>query len=88
MTKESQVVNELFEQWILDAQTKLDEENFFTKIKSYLVSTLPEICGKCIPCRDGVVKLESLLDQYKDGTATLKTLKDIEQLTYNLRSSR
>ena len=88
MTSKSQDVNVLFEQWVLDSDTKLEEKDFFTHIKSYLLSTHPEICGKCIPCRDGVVKLESLFDQYINNEATLKTLKDIERIVYNLRASR
>jgi len=88
MTTKSQDVNVLFEKWILDSDTKMAEDNLFKNIKSYLESTHPEICGKCIPCRDGVIRLEKLLDKYIDGEATLKTLKEIEQLTYNLRASR
>ncbi|MEC9485573.1 MAG: NADH-ubiquinone oxidoreductase-F iron-sulfur binding region domain-containing protein [Candidatus Izemoplasma sp.] len=86
--KESQVVNELFEKWIEDAKTKLNEDNFFLKINEYLESTHPEICGKCAPCRDGVPRLEALLKEYKEGNATLKTLKEIEDIVNNLRSSR
>jgi len=88
MTTKSQDVNVLFEQWILDGETKLVEEQMFVNIKSYLESTHPEICGKCSPCRDGVVKLESLFDKYIQGEATLKTLKEIERMVYNLRASR
>lgn len=88
MTTKSQDVNVLFEQWVLDSDTRLEEKDLFTQIKSYLLSTHPEICGKCIPCRDGVVKLESLFDQYINSEATLKTLKDIERIVYNLRASR
>ncbi len=88
MTTKSQDVNALFEQWILDAETRLQEEDMFTKIKSYLESTHPEICGKCIPCRDGVPKLERLFDKYIQGEATLKDLKEIERIVYNLRASR
>ena len=88
MTSKSQEVNVLFEKWILDADTKLDETDFFKNLKSYLESCHPEICGKCIPCRDGVVKLESLLDKYIEGEATLKTLKEVERIVYNLRASR
>ncbi|AIO18670.1 NADH-ubiquinone oxidoreductase-F iron-sulfur binding region [Candidatus Izimaplasma bacterium HR1] len=88
MTSKSQEVNVLFEKWILDADTKLDREELFSNVKSYLESTHPEICGKCIPCRDGVVKLESLFEQYIQGEATLKTLKEIERIVYNLRASR
>ena len=88
MITKSQEVNVLFEKWILDASTKLNQENVFSEIKSYLESTHPEICGKCIPCRDGVLKLESLFDQYINKEATLKTLDEIERLVNNLRASR
>jgi len=36
MTTKSQDVNVLFEQWILDGETKLVEEQMFVNIKSYL----------------------------------------------------
>lgn len=88
MSTESQNVRELFESWILDAETKLDEQDLVSNMKNYLVSQHPEICGKCTPCRDGVVRMEKLLDEYLSGTATLKTLKELEQTTYNLRASR
>ena len=88
MTTESLDVNKLFEKWILDADTKMDEIDLVLKIKEYLESEHPEICGKCTPCRDGVVRIETLLDMYVDGTATLKTLKELESLVYNLRASR
>ncbi len=88
MTSKSQDVNVLFEKWILDADAKMAVNNLFVNVKSYLESTHPEICGKCVPCRDGVVKLESLIELYINETATLKTLKEIERLVLNLRASR
>ncbi|MCF7927367.1 MAG: hypothetical protein K9L74_07335 [Candidatus Izimaplasma sp.] len=88
MTDKSQNINELFEKWILDSEIKLNEESLIKNLLSYLEGQHPEICGKCTPCRDGVIKLETLLKRYQDKTATLKTLDDIEKLTYNLRSSR
>ncbi len=88
MTTESRDVNNLFEKWVLDADTKLSELDLVKNIKTYLESQHPEICGKCTPCRDGVVKIEKLLDKYIDGTATLDTLSEFEKLTYNLRASR
>lgn len=88
MITESSDVKKLFEKWILDADAKLDEKGLVEKVKSYLESQHPEICGKCTPCRDGVVKMERLLDKYLDNTATIKTLNELEQLTYNLRASR
>ena len=88
MTTESRDVNQLFEKWILDADTKLNEVDLVENIRVYLESQHPEICGKCTPCRDGVIRMEKLLEKYVDKTATLKTLREIEQLTYNLRASR
>lgn len=88
MMTESVDVKQLFEKWILDADTKMNEKDLVTEIQNYLSSQHPEICGKCTPCRDGVVRIETLLAQYVDGTATLKTLKEIEQLTHNLRAAR
>jgi len=88
MTTESLDVKQLFEKWILDADTRLDELDLVSKIKEYLVSQHPEICGKCTPCRDGVIRIENLLDMYVDGTATIKTLNEIEILVNNLRASR
>lgn len=88
MTTKSLDVNALFEQWILDGETRLAEDDLFPRIKLYLESTHPEICGKCIPCRDGVVRLESLMEQYINNKATLKTLQEIERLVLNLRASR
>lgn len=88
MTTESISVSKLFEKWILDGDTKLNEIDLVLKIKDYLVSQHPEICGKCTPCRDGVIKIEVLLDKYINGSATIKTLNELESLVYNLRASR
>lgn len=88
LATESLNVKELYEKWILDAKTKLTEEDLVPRVKEYLIGQHPEICGKCAPCRDGVIRLEQLLDEYIEGTATLKTLKEIERLSYNLRASR
>ena len=88
MMTESIDVKQLFEKWILDADTKLDEKDLVQEIQNYLLSQHSEICGKCTPCREGVVRIETLLAQYVDGTATLKTLEEFEQLTNNLRASR
>ena len=88
MSIESVNINLLFEKWILDGDTKLSEMDLVKNMKEYLISQHPDICGKCVPCRDGVVKMEKLLDQYLDQTATLKTLNELEQIINNLRASR
>lgn len=82
------VVNELFTKWILDGESKLDDSNLVNKLLDYLNSQKPEICGKCTPCRDGVIRIEKLLNMYLDETADLAGLKELVQLTDNLRASR
>lgn len=81
-------ISTLFTDWILDDETKLNEEELLSEILAYLDSQKPEICGKCTPCRDGVIRIESLLKMYQEGTAKLSHLKEIMQLTNNLRASR
>lgn len=81
-------INTLFTDWILDNETKLSEEDLLNEVMNYIESQKPEICGKCTPCRDGVIRIETLIKMYQDGTAKLEHLKELMQLTYNLRASR
>lgn len=42
-------------------------------------------CGKCVPCREGLVQLEELLKQILDGggsTQTLKQMKELAEMIY------
>ncbi len=81
-------VNELFEKWILDSETKVDEQSLLKDMKQYLLSQHSEICGKCTPCRDGVARLEVLIDNFLSDQATRQNVIEMEQITNNLRSSR
>ncbi|PAT02055.1 hypothetical protein CI105_04110 [Candidatus Izimaplasma bacterium ZiA1] len=81
-------VNELFQKWILDGETKLGEPELVKDVLNYLDGQKGEICGKCAPCRDGVVRIEQLLQLFENNKANLNTLKELEKLTYNLRASR
>jgi hypothetical protein len=48
LATESLNVKELYEKWILDAKTKLTEDNLVPRVKEYLIGQHPEICGKNI----------------------------------------
>ena len=42
-------------------------------------------CGKCVPCREGLVQLEELLKQILDGggsTQTLQQMKELAEMIY------
>lgn len=81
-------VADLYESWINDETTKLDEEAFFKSLLDYIESRKPEICGKCAPCRDGVTQLEKLLKDFVNNKADFRTLELFEQFVYNLRASK
>ena len=42
--------------------------------------SLNQSCGKCIPCRDGLVEAERLLGSILNGDATEKTREELEKL--------
>lgn len=44
-------------------------------------------CGKCVPCRVGLGKLESLLEQVISNEATMETLDLIEETALSIRDS-
>lgn len=46
-----------------------------------------QTCGKCVPCRVGLGKLEDLLESVLDNTATARTLDLIEKTAENIKNS-
>ena len=48
--------------------------------RSILQMSMNQSCGKCIPCRDGLVEAERLLDEILKGNGTDDTLKKLEDL--------
>ena len=41
-------------------------------------------CGKCVPCREGLVQLEELLKQILDGGGSTQTLQQMKELAEQL----
>ncbi len=47
---------------------------------SLLISSMNQTCGKCVPCRDGLPQLSSLLKKIIDGEGTAETLEQMKFL--------
>lgn len=46
-----------------------------------------QTCGKCVPCRVGLLQLQQLLEDVLDGSATMETLELIEKTAKNIYDS-
>lgn len=75
-------------------------EKFEAKVKSYPPGTCPltvqlslltasknQTCGKCVPCRDGLPQLETLLKSILEGDATMATLEKMRTLATMIRDT-
>ena len=54
---------------------------------SFLVSSMNQTCGKCVPCRDGLPKLAGLLKKVIDGNGTEEMLEEIRTLAEIIRDT-
>ena len=88
MEAKNLAVSSLYEAWIDNSSVKLSEENFFAQLDEYLDSQMKEICGKCVPCRDGIPTIRRLIKELASGNATEAQVLELDALVRNLRSSR
>ncbi len=54
---------------------------------AFLKTCHAQTCGKCVPCRVGLGKLEELLESVLNNTATERTLELIEKTATNIKNS-
>lgn len=54
---------------------------------SLLETSMSQTCGKCVPCRDGLVQLEKLLKSILNGNATMETLDRMKTLAEFIRDT-
>lgn len=78
----------LYEEWIDKGSFSMQEFELFTLLDEYFGFMKSEICGKCTPCRDGVIELHKLMKKFIKGKASSADLDEFEKITLNLRSSR
>ena len=83
-----QDVENLYERWVEDDSVKLEPEGFYKSIDGYLENQEKEICGKCVPCRDGVPRIKEIMQHLSKGEASAEELSELEALVFNLRSAR
>ncbi|MBR6273875.1 MAG: FAD-dependent oxidoreductase [Lachnospiraceae bacterium] len=48
--------------------------------RSLLTISLNQSCGKCVPCRDGLVEVNRMLDSILSGDATMDTLEEMKKM--------
>jgi NADH-quinone oxidoreductase subunit F len=57
----------------------MDERNCMVDVAKYFLSFLEgESCGKCTPCREGVLQMRKILDRICEGNGTLADLDTLE----------
>ncbi len=89
MSQESvMMIRELYNDWIKDDTISLEKEEIFEKLLEYTTDVQKSICGKCIPCRDGIPIIKSLVYGFENGSAIKDDLLKIEDYVNNLRSSK
>lgn len=54
---------------------------------SLLHTSKNQTCGKCVPCRDGLPRLEELMQLVLDGEATKGTLEEMKNLAEYIRDN-
>jgi NADH:ubiquinone oxidoreductase subunit F (NADH-binding) len=77
----------LYEEWIRDDTTSLEKDTIFQDLIAYTKDVQKDICGKCIPCRDGIPIIRNFIEKFESGRATREDLQKIEDYVGNLRSS-
>ncbi|MBR3244966.1 MAG: glutamate synthase, partial [Parasporobacterium sp.] len=48
--------------------------------RSLFQISMNQSCGKCVPCRDGLVEVDRLLKEILDGDATSETLEEMHDM--------
>jgi len=81
-------IQELYEDWIKDDMIALDSKNLFKHLISYAKEVEKDICGKCIPCRDGVPVIDQILHKFNNNDVEKEDLLKLENYVNNLRSSK
>ena len=66
----------------------MDERTCMVDIARYFLNfLLEESCGKCLPCREGLLQLKALYDGIVEGRAVMSDLDKIERLSKAMQES-
>jgi NADPH-dependent glutamate synthase beta subunit-like oxidoreductase len=61
--------------------------NPISMASTFLKNCIAQTCGKCVPCRVGLGKLDNLIESVLDGEADASTVDTIRDTALNIRSS-
>lgn len=60
----------------------MDEDSCMVDVAKYFLNFLQEeSCGKCVPCREGIVVMLNILKRISDGNGTMEDITYLEQLS-------
>jgi NADH:ubiquinone oxidoreductase subunit F (NADH-binding) len=63
----------------------MDEDNCMVDFARYFINFLKdESCGKCSPCREGLIQIHEILDNICNGKGKLSDLEKLEELSWFL----
>jgi len=57
-----------------------DQDCMVATAKFFLEFTQDESCGKCVPCREGTLRMLEILERITDGRGTMEDLDKLERL--------
>lgn len=61
----------------------LDEDNCMVDMAKYFVNFLKEeSCGKCTPCREGLIQMSDMLEDISGGRGTIHDIEKLEELAW------
>ncbi|MFH0925349.1 MAG: NADH-quinone oxidoreductase subunit NuoF [bacterium] len=66
----------------------MDEDTCMVDIARYFLNFLrEESCGKCVPCREGIIQMYDILDRITKGEAVLKDLDLLKELARMMKDA-
>ena len=66
----------------------LDEQDcMVATAKFFLEFTQSESCGKCVPCREGTLRMLEILQRITDGEGEMEDLDKLERLCYLIKNT-
>jgi NADH:ubiquinone oxidoreductase subunit F (NADH-binding)/Pyruvate/2-oxoacid:ferredoxin oxidoreductase delta subunit len=66
----------------------MDEDTCMVDVAQYFINFLQEeSCGKCVPCREGLLRMGEILTDITEGRGTMEHLSMIEDLSQMLKDA-
>ena len=66
----------------------MDEENCMVDIAKYFINFLKdESCGKCTPCREGLIQMSAILEDICNGKGKIDDIEKLEELAWIISES-